>query len=440
MFCDELKLKIIAGNGGNGSVSFRREKFIPKGGPDGGNGGRGGNIIIRANPNLNTLSHLANRKMYKAESGEKGQGRNMTGKNAEDLNLEVPQGTIIYNLAKTEILADLSRINDEVIIARGGKGGLGNLNFVSSTNQVPRFAETGEPGEEKEILMELKLVADVGLIGLPSVGKSTLISVISNARPKIAAYHFTTLIPNLGVVNMEKFGGSNEESFVVADIPGLIEGASEGKGLGHKFLRHVSRTKILVHIIDCTLETPDRDYKAINTELKKFDLNLSKLKQIVVLNKIDTIDQETLKKKISELKKISRKAKIFPISCMNREGIKPLMFAVFKEVKALKQKERIARITEAKPEIPILRPHIQKVKYSIDKIEKSEEYKIFHLSGKRIEQLVTMTEISNPEGLERIYHYLNRMGIQRAVERKGASYGDIIRIKGKNIPYRKALK
>lgn len=458
MFCDELKLKVIAGNGGNGAVSFRREKFIPRGGPDGGNGGRGGDIIIIANQNLSTLSHLANRKMYKAESGEKGKGRNMTGGNAEDLILEVPIGTIIYNSDKTKTLADLSNINDRVIIAKGGKGGLGNLNFVSSTNQVPRFAENGEPGEEKEILMELKLVADVGLIGLPSVGKSTLISVISNAKPKIAAYHFTTLIPNLGVVNMTQFGGSNEESFVVADIPGLIEGASEGKGLGHKFLRHVSRTKVLVHIIDCTLDNPNQDYKAINKELKKFDqsacaqselkgepnvseantVNLAKLKQIIVLNKIDTIDKETLDNKLKELKKITKKSIIFPISCMSREGIKPLMFEILKEVKALKQKARIARISENKPIIPILRPHIQKVKYSIDKIETSEEHKIFHVSGKRIEQLIVMTEISNPEGLERIYHYLNRMGIQKAVERRGAGFGDIIRIKGKNIPYRRA--
>lgn len=437
MFCDELKLKIIAGNGGNGAVSFRREKFIPRGGPDGGDGGRGGNIIIKANPNLNTLSHLANRKMYKAESGENGKGRNMTGKNAEDLILEVPVGTIIYMADKTKILADLSNINDQTIIARGGKGGFGNLNFVSSTNQVPRFAENGEPGEEKEILMELKLVADVGLIGLPSVGKSTLISVISNARPKIAAYPFTTLIPNLGVVNMSQFGGSKEESFVVADIPGLIEGASEGKGLGHKFLRHVSRTKVLAHMIDCTLENANQDYKTINKELKKFDPNLAKLKQIIVLNKIDTIDQENLNKKLKELKKITKKSLIFPISCMNRGGIKPLMFEIFKEVKALKQKERIARISEIKPNIPILRPHIQKVKYSIDKIETAEDHKIFNVSGKRIEQLVVMTEIKNPEGLERIYHYLNRMGIQKAVERKGAGFGDIIKIKGKNIPYRK---
>lgn len=437
MFCDELKLKIIAGNGGNGAVSFRREKFIPKGGPDGGNGGRGGDIIIKANQNLSTLSHLANSKMYKAESGTNGRGRNMTGKNAEDLTLEVPVGTIIYNIDKTKILADLSNIDNQTIIAKGGKGGLGNLNFVSSTNQVPRFAENGEPGEEKEILMELKLVADVGLIGFPSVGKSTLISVISNARPKIADYPFTTLIPNLGVVNMSQFGGSKEESFVVADIPGLIEGASEGKGLGHKFLRHISRTKVLVHIIDCTLENQNQNYKALNQELKKFDPELAKLKQIIVLNKIDTIDQENLDKKLKEVKKITKKSQIFPISCMNRQGIKPLMFAIFKEVKALELKEKIARISAIKPAIPVLRPHIEKVKYSIDKIETAEDHKIFHVSGKRIEQLVVMTEISNPEGLERIYHYFNRMGIQKAVERKGAGFGDIIKIKGKYIPYRK---
>lgn len=439
MFCDELKLKIMAGDGGNGALSFRREKFIPRGGPDGGDGGRGGNIIFRANPNVNTLSHLSNRKMYKAESGGKGKGNNMTGLDAEDLILDVPQGTVVYTDDKKELLADLSKPGDMVILARGGRGGMGNLRFTSSTNQAPRFAETGEPGEEKDVLLELKLVADVGIIGLPSVGKSTLISVISNARPKIAAYHFTTLIPNLGVVNMTQFGGSAMESFVVADIPGLIEGASEGKGLGHKFLRHVSRTKLLVHLIDCTSENPLKDYKTIISELKLFDKDLSKLKQIVVINKIDMIDEDTLKEKTEEIKKITKTTKIFPLSCMTRVGLKDLMFQVLKDVTALKKKEKKVRIEENKKEvkIPVLHPHIDKVKFIVERVEKTAENTIFYIGGKRIEQLIVMTDIKNPEGLERVYHYMGRMGLQKAVEKRGATFGDIIEIKGKKIPYRK---
>jgi len=439
MFCDELKLKVIAGNGGNGALSFRREKFIPRGGPDGGDGGKGGSIIFRANVNVNTLSHLSNRKMYKAESGGNGKGSNMTGADAEDLILDVPQGTVIYSADKKQLLADLSKPNDVIIIARGGKGGMGNLRFTSSTNQAPKFAENGEPGEEKEVLLELKLVADVGLIGFPSVGKSTLISVISNAKPKIAAYHFTTLVPNLGVVNMSQFGGDNTESFVVSDIPGLIEGASEGKGLGHKFLRHVSRTKILIHIIDCTSESPQQDYKTIISELKLFDKKLSKLKQIIALNKIDMLDQETLGKKIEEIKKVTKSKKVYPISCMTRVGIKELMFQAFKDLTALRVKEKKILIEEKRKEIkiPILQPHIEKVKFILERVEKTAENSIFHVGGKRIEQLVVMTDIKNPEGLERIYHYMKRMGLQKAIEKQGATFGDVVVIKGKIIPYRR---
>lgn len=438
MFCDELKIRIIAGSGGNGSVSFRREKFVPKGGPDGGDGGRGGSIIFKVNQNLSNLSHLANLKTYKAEPGGNGKGRNMTGKNSMDLILEVPQGTMIFTANKSSMIADLSKANNQIVAAQGGKGGLGNARFVSSTNQVPRFAENGEPGEEKEILLELKLMADVGLIGLPSVGKSTLISVISNARPKIAAYPFTTLIPNLGVVNISQFGGSREQSFVVADIPGLIEGASMGKGLGHKFLRHVTRTKLLVHIIDATLENADKNYKILNSELKTFDPKLAKVKQIIAINKIDMLDQSALEQKIQEIKKVVKKSKIFTFSCITKTGLKELIFEIVKQLESLKKKN--ASTTKPKDEttnIPVLRPHLEKVKYIIQEIVNKEDHKIFHIAGKRIEQLISMTNINNPEGLERIYHYLDRMGIQKAVERHGATYGDIIRIKEKDIPYRK---
>lgn len=436
MFCDELKIKVTAGKGGDGCVSFRREKYVPMGGPNGGNGGRGGSIIIKVNMNLNTLSHLVNSKSYKAEGGVNGRGKNMYGKNAEDLTLEVPQGTVIFNEDKSEVLADLNKEGEQIVIAKGGKGGMGNAMFVSSTHQAPRFAENGEPGEIKNIVLELKLVADVGLIGLPSAGKSTLISVISNARPKIAAYHFTTLTPNLGVVNMSKFGGSIKDSFVAADIPGLIEGASKGKGLGHQFLKHITRTKLLVHLIDGYLDNIGENFKTINKELKNFSKALAKKEQIIVINKIDLLDKEKLDERVKELKSVHKKSKIFLISALTKEGIKPLLFEIIKKLVLIKRKAFLHPVTEPKT-IPILRPHLEKIKFEIDKIIKKKDHKIFRIIGKRIEQLIVMTDINNIEGLERMYHFIERLGIKRAVESCGAEIGDVIKIKDKYIPYRR---
>lgn len=437
MFCDELKLKIIAGKGGNGSASFRREKSVPRGGPDGGDGGRGGSIIIKNNGNLNTLGHLANQKLYRAENGGNGMKKKMTGKNAEDLILEVPVGTIVFSADKTTLIADLNQENSQLTAVKGGKGGFGNTHFVSSTHQAPHFAETGEPGEEKEIILELKLVADAGIIGLPSAGKSTLISIISNARPKIAAYPFTTLVPNLGVVNMSAFGGAKEDTFVVADIPGLIEGASGGKGLGHQFLKHVARTKLLVHILDSYLEGLDKNYKIIRNELKAFDKELAKHDEIIVMNKIDMLDEDTLKNKIKELKKITKNKQIFPISGITKEGLKPLMFEIFKKLKDIKRKEAAKIPTKPAEEIPVFKPHLDKVQFKIDKIIRKKDHKIFRIIGSRIEQLILMTDTKNPEGLERVYHFIEKMGIRRTIEKHGATYGDIIKIKDKVIPYRK---
>jgi GTP-binding protein len=437
MFCDELKLKVVAGKGGDGCVSFRREKFVPKGGPDGGDGGNGGSIIIKVNPNLNTLSHLTNKRIYKAEDGFHGSGKKMTGKTGEDLIIEVPVGTVIFTQDKSALFADLSKEGELIKIVKGGKGGFGNTRFLSSTHQIPRFAEDGEPGEEKDILMELKLVADVGIIGLPSAGKSTLISVISNAKPKIAAYHFTTLVPNLGVVNMSKFGGSQNDSFVVADIPGLIEGASEGKGLGHQFLKHITRTKLLVHIIDGSLEDIGKNYKTINNELKNFDKKLAKRDQIIVINKIDILTEEQLKKQIEDLKKITKRRKIWTISAVTHEGLTKILFEMSKKLIQIKAKEKKLKLNKPKEEIPVLKPHLSDGKFEIEQIIKEKERKIFQLRGKKIEQLAIMTDISNEEGLERIYGYFEKTGIKKLIEKKGARFGDIIRIKKKDIPYRK---
>ena len=436
MFCDELKLKLTAGNGGNGCISFRREAHVPRGGPDGGDGGRGGDIILRVNRNLNTLSHLSFKKIYKAESGQYGMGTKKHGKDAEDLTIEVPKGTVVFNEDKSVIYADLNNEGEEIIIAKGGKGGLGNQHFATATHQTPRFAEKGEPGEEKFVTLELKLVADVGIIGLPSAGKSTLISVISNARPKIAAYHFTTLEPNLGVVAMEKFGGTPYDNFVVEDIPGLIEGAHRGKGLGHKFLKHITRTNLLIHIIDGYLERADMNYKTIRNELKKYDKELSEKEEIIVVNKIDLISDETIEKRLKEIKKVAKTAKVFLISGLTREGLKPLLFEVVKKLIKLKAAHRKQEAISKKKTIPILHPHLDKTKYILTKIEPLKDHKLFHISGKRIEQLISMTDLKNQEGLERIYHYFEKSGIKKEIDRKKAKLGDYVRIKDQTIPYR----
>ncbi len=436
MFCDELKIKLQAGNGGDGCIAFRREKFVARGGPNGGDGGNGGDILIKTNPNLNTLSHLAHKKAYKAQKGENGMGSNMYGKRGESLEIEVPVGTIIFNSDKSKVVADLSKEGDEIVIAKGGKGGMGNAHFVSSIRQAPRFAENGEPGEEKEIIMELKLVADVGIIGLPSAGKSTLISVISNAKPKIAEYHFTTLIPNLGLVDMSKFGGDSTESFLVADIPGLIEGASQGKGLGHQFLKHIARTQILIHVIDGYLENADINYKTINKELKDFDKTLAKKPQIVVINKIDLLNEETLAAKKKELRKAYKKGEIFEISAATHKGLKPLLFEICKRIKELKRDLR-NNPPEEVVEMPVLRPHLEKAPFILEKIKKTKTQKTFKITGTKINRLAVMTDIRNPEGLERMYIYIEKFGIKKLINKKGATFGDFIEISGKKIPYRK---
>lgn len=436
MFCDELKIEVIAGKGGNGAATFRREKFVPRGGPDGGDGGRGGDIILKVNPHLNTLSSLANQKIYRAHDGTNGMRKNMHGANADHFILEVPKGTMIFNDDKSQLLADLKQEGDTFVLVHGGRGGKGNARFVSSTHQAPRFAEKGEPGESKIICLELKLVADIGIIGLPSAGKSTLISVISNAKPKIAAYHFTTLVPNLGVVDMRPFGA--EGTFVVADIPGLIEGASEGKGLGHQFLRHIKRNNVLVHLVDGSEEDIVASYNVVRNELARFDAGLSKKKEILVLNKIDLLDADQLKEKEKALKKASKAKKIFKIAAAAQIGVKELVFALFEQYnldRSIVVEDSLTDIEEEK--VAVLRPHLKEAKFEIEKVVQKKDRKIFRLKGARIEQLIQMTDTTNLEGLERVYHYLGRMGAMRAIERLGATYGDEIKILNVKIPYRK---
>ncbi|HXT54227.1 MAG TPA: GTPase ObgE [Candidatus Eisenbacteria bacterium] len=334
-FIDEVKIRVIAGDGGRGCVSFRREKFVPRGGPSGGNGGGGGDVIAVADPQLTTLLDLRYQKLYKAGRGQHGMGSDCHGHRGDDRVIKVPVGTMIRDGATGELIGDLQAAGERVTVARGGRGGKGNAHFVSSTNRSPRFAQPGEPGEERELDIELRLLADVGIIGLPNAGKSTLISVISSVRPKIADYPFTTLVPNLGVV------GYDDKSFVVADIPGLIEGAHQGHGLGHKFLRHVTRTSLLIHLIDGSQIDPDdslKDWRTVNDELALFDPALAQKPQIVVINKIDLAEAReharAFAKEIPE-----RYRPLYLISAATTEGVQTLVQTVGRKIAALKQTE-----------------------------------------------------------------------------------------------------
>ncbi|HEY6999660.1 MAG TPA: GTPase ObgE [Candidatus Binatia bacterium] len=334
-FIDEVKIRVIAGDGGRGCVSFRREKFVPRGGPSGGNGGNGGDVIAVADPQLTTLLDLRYQKLYKAGRGQHGMGSDCHGHRGDDRIINVPVGTIIRDAATGELMGDLQAAGERVIVASGGRGGKGNAHFVSSTHRSPRFAQPGEPGEERELDIELRLLADVGIIGLPNAGKSTLISVISSVRPKIADYPFTTLVPNLGVV------GYDDKSFVVADIPGLIEGAHEGHGLGHKFLRHVTRTSLLIHLIDGSQinpEDPLKDWRTVNHELALFDPALAQKPQIVVINKIDLAEAREQAQAIAkELPQPYRPP--YLISAATTEGVQALVQTVGRKIAALKQTE-----------------------------------------------------------------------------------------------------
>jgi GTP-binding protein len=334
-FIDEVKIRVSAGDGGRGCVSFRREKFVPRGGPSGGNGGGGGDVIAVADPQLTTLLDLRYQKLYKAGRGQHGMGSDCHGHRGDDRVIKVPVGTMIRDGATDELIGDLQAAGERVTVARGGRGGKGNAHFVSSTNRSPRFAQPGEPGEERELDIELRLLADVGIIGLPNAGKSTLISVISSVRPKIADYPFTTLVPNLGVV------GYDDKSFVVADIPGLIEGAHQGHGLGHKFLRHVTRTSLLIHLIDGSQIDPDdslKDWRTVNEELALFDPALAQKPQIVVINKIDLAEAReharAFAKEIPE-----RYRPLYLISAATTEGVQTLVQTVGRKIAALKQTE-----------------------------------------------------------------------------------------------------
>jgi len=411
MFFDEAKINVKSGKGGDGCIAFRREKFVPFGGPSGGNGGRGGNIYLVADRNLNTLVHFKKRIHFKADSGERGSGKNQQGKTAEDRLIRVPQGTMVFDADTGEFLADLAEDGQRVLVTRGGRGGRGNAAFASPTNQAPRLAEHGEPAQERWLRLELKLIADVGVIGVPNAGKSTLLSVVSAARPKIAAYPFTTLQPNLGVVLVD-----DTDSFVMADVPGLIEGASEGAGLGHQFLRHVERTRLLIHLLDGAAVDPLADYETINDELSQFSERLAGKPQIVVLNKMDLPDAQAwwpLIKEAMDEQGIESHA----ISAVSRQGVQPLMRRAFEILRDLPA-------VELAPDGPaVFRPAEREGAFQIEKEEDG-----WRVRGVRVERVAAMTPFGLPEPAARFQRQLRAMGVVEALTEAGVQPGDMVRI------------
>ncbi len=412
MFVDELTIKLLAGSGGDGCTSFRREKFVPMGGPDGGNGGKGASIIFEVDKNLKTLVDLSYRKIIKAPKGENGKGSNKYGKNAEDIIIAVPEGTTVINTETNEVMADLINDKERFVVAHGGRGGKGNKSFATHDVPAPKFSEKGEPGEEVIVKLELKVLADVGLIGMPSVGKSTLLSVISASKPKIAAYHFTTLNPNLGVVKLK-----NGDSFVMADLPGLIEGASNGVGLGIEFLKHAMRTRIIAHVVDMGSSegrNPSQDYRVIREEIEKYSEILKNKKEVVIASKMDLADGS---KNLEEFKKNYPNVEVIPISAFNMEGID----------------EMIERLMEILKETPKEELYPQK-SFKVYKYEDNVPYKIkkdgniWVVSGKEIETLLLMTKFNEDEGVLRFARKFKGMGIEDELEKMGAKVGDEVQI------------
>lgn len=420
MFIDRAKIIVTSGAGGDGMVSFRREKYVPRGGPSGGDGGNGGSVIVVANPDLNTLVNFRRHRHFTANKGENGGAKEMFGKNAEDVIVEVPLGTMIYDNKTGELLADMTQEGQRAVIVKGGHGGRGNSHFATSAVRAPTFAEKREPGEQKEIRLELKILADVGLLGFPSVGKSSFLRKVSAAKPEVAAYHFTTLSPILGVVSLD-----DERNFVVADIPGLIEGASQGVGLGDEFLRHVERTKVLIHILDAAGSEgrdPFDDFNIINNELSLYSPKLLQKKQIVAANKIDLIQDP---KVLDDLRsKIEAKGyEFFPISTLTGEGIRPLLESVWDLL------QEIPDVQNEESEKVIV--------YEEPKEEFTVEVKdgVFYITGKRIEKLVSMTNFEDYVSLRRFDRAWKFMGIDKLLKKNGIQEGDTVNLYGTEFTF-----
>lgn len=420
-FYDRATIYLKAGDGGNGSIHFRREKFAPLGGPDGGDGGRGGSIYLEVDPGMNTLVDLHYRPHHRADSGGAGSRQKMHGAKGEDLTLKVPPGTAVRDAATGELVADLTQPGERVLVARGGRGGLGNVHFATSTNQAPREAQRGEPGVEVTLALELKLIADVGLVGYPNAGKSTLLSVVSRAQPKIADYPFTTLVPNLGVVVVGDPSQGDDYSFVLADIPGLIEGAAQGVGLGHEFLRHVERTRLLLHLIDGAAvdKEPWEEFEAINRELAEYSPELAARPQIMVLTKMD-LQEARDRWEALRARAEARGVAAMAISAATREGVQQLMNVTANRLGELRQEDAARVAAELPAAGPVLRPQPD----DAFTIEESEDG--YRVRGKRLERMAAMTDPENREGMERLERQLRKLGVLAALEEAGAQPGDIV--------------
>lgn len=427
MFADRAKIFIRSGKGGDGHVSFRRELYVPNGGPDGGDGGRGGDVIFEVDEGLNTLQDYRHRQKYAAKDGEQGGKRRCHGKDAEDIILRVPEGTVIKEAESGKVIADMSGENRRQVILKGGKGGLGNQHFATSTMQIPKYAQPGQPAQELWVNLELKVIADVGLIGFPNVGKSTLLSRVTNAQPKIANYHFTTLNPNLGVVDLPDGRG-----FVIADIPGLIEGASEGVGLGHEFLRHIERTKLMIHVVDAAGtegRDPVEDIYKINAELNAYNPEIAKRPQVIAANKIDVIyadGEDPLVRLKEEFE--PQGIKVFPISGVTGEGMKELLYYVSDQLKDLDQKPVVFE-QEYFPEEELI---YEDLPYTVEK-----EDEVYVVEGPKIEKMLGYTNLDSEKGFAFFQKFLKDTGILDELEAAGIEEGDTVRMYGLQFDYYK---
>ena len=423
MFADRAKIIIKSGKGGDGHVSFRREKYVPNGGPDGGDGGKGGDVIFLVDEGINTLADYRHRRKFAAEPGEEGGKKNCHGKNGADLILKVPEGTIIRDAASGKVIADMSGENKRSVILHGGRGGLGNQHFATSTMQAPKYAQPGQEAIEIEVQLELKVIADVGLVGFPNVGKSTLLSRVTNARPKIANYHFTTLNPNLGVVDLDGADG-----FVIADIPGLIEGASEGVGLGHEFLRHIERTRVLIHMVDAAStegRDPIEDIHAINEELKAYNPEIAKRPQVIAANKIDCFYGEDREKVLQAIKDEFEPEgiSVYPISAVSGEGVQALLYHVKDMLDHVKEEQVVFE-----KEYMIKEPDFSNEPYTVEKSE--EEEGLYIVEGPRIERMLGYTNLDSEKGFEFFQKFLKTNGILDELEKLGIEEGDTVKMYG----------
>lgn len=429
MFQDTAKIYIRSGKGGDGHVSFRREKFVPDGGPDGGDGGRGGDVIFEVDTGLNTLNDFRFTHKFCAENGQDGGGKRCHGNNGNDLIIKVPEGTVIRELESGKVIADMSHDNKRQVILKGGRGGKGNMNYATSTMQAPKYAQPGQASQELNVILELKCIADVGLVGFPNVGKSTLLSRVSNARPKIANYHFTTLNPNLGVVDLE-----GSQGFVMADIPGLIEGAASGIGLGHEFLKHIERTKLLVHLVDAAStegRDPIEDIRTINDELALYNKSLLDKPQIIAANKLDALSKDEQESVLNKLKEAFEPEgyEVYGISAVSGNGVKELLYRISDRLKTLDSKPIVYE-----PEFVYEKDSGANLPYTVSY---DEEEKVYVVEGPRIERMLGYTNLDSEKGFDFFQHFLKDNGILEELESLGIKDGDTVRLYGWDFDYYK---